>query len=216
MLHPLSSIDELVCPRSGSGPVSNTIRELRTPQSEHQPYLGLPSASATSISYSTDTPSPDWLYELLTTAQLEQFYLRIRDQLQVSRLEHFEYVTCQDLEKVGLARPAARRLIDLVKKRRRRAIVDKFIPSPLQNRLSGTSKTKSACTPSSIIGGLMDGVSHQTPPSLTCLIQEKDVSLQGNKICSEVEITPNCNISANVVWCFRKVRRWVVWCSPSR
>lgn len=182
MFHSGTSLDGLVRPRSGSGPPDNTMGGSRTSQLEYQayqPYMGLPSATAASISYSTDTPSADWLYQLLTTAQLEQFYVRIRDQLQVSRLEHFEYVTCQDLEKVGLARPAARRLIDLIKKRRRRAIMDKFIPSPLQSRLSGTFKSKSATTYSSKVGGQKDAVCNQPPPSLTCLIQDKDISLQG-------------------------------------
>ena len=41
-----------------------------------------------------------WLLDLLRSVQLEQFYVRLRDQLQVSRLEHFEFVTVQDLEKV--------------------------------------------------------------------------------------------------------------------
>ena len=41
-----------------------------------------------------------WLLEILRSVQLEQFYARIRDQLQVSRLEHFDYVQPEDLEKV--------------------------------------------------------------------------------------------------------------------
>ena len=40
-----------------------------------------------------------WLLEILRSVQLEQFYARIRDQLQVSRLEHFDYVQPEDLEK---------------------------------------------------------------------------------------------------------------------
>lgn len=41
-----------------------------------------------------------WLLDLLRSVQLEQFFVRIRDHLQVSRLEHFEFVQAQDLEKV--------------------------------------------------------------------------------------------------------------------
>ena len=174
-----TSLDGLVCPRSGSRTPDSNMAGPGNTELEYRQYVGLPSASVASISYSTDTSSTDWLYQLLTAAQLEQFYVRIRDQLQVSRLEHFEYVTCQDLEKVGLARPAARRLIDLIKKRRRRAIVDKFIPSPLQNRLSGTFKSKSASTYSSNVSSLKDGIRNQPPLSLTCLIQDKDICLQG-------------------------------------
>lgn len=43
-----------------------------------------------------------WLMDMLRSVQLEQFYVRIRDQLQVSRLEHFEFVAVEDLEKVRI------------------------------------------------------------------------------------------------------------------
>ena len=45
-----------------------------------------------------------WLIDILRSVQLEQFFVRIRDQLQVTRLEHFEYVTVEDLEKVIILR----------------------------------------------------------------------------------------------------------------
>ena len=59
----------------------------------------LPSTTALAM-----TPPEDltWLLEMLRSVQLEQFFARIRDQLQVSRLEHFEYVNTEDLEKVRL------------------------------------------------------------------------------------------------------------------
>lgn len=64
---------------------------------------------------STDT---QWLYDLLQEVQLEQFYTKIRDELQVTRLAHFDYVLSFDLENIGMGKPAARRLLDAVKKRR--------------------------------------------------------------------------------------------------
>ena len=60
----------------------------------------------------------EWLLELLSNVQLEQFYVRIRDELQVSRLQHFEYVQSEDLEKIGMSKPPAKRLLDILKKRR--------------------------------------------------------------------------------------------------
>ena len=185
MFHSAKSSDGLVCAGGGSvTPDSRMGGSSRTPQLDFQAYQmhmgGPPASSNSSLSCSFDTPSADWLYQLLTSAQLEQFYVRIRDQLQVSRLEHFDYVTCQDLEKVGLARPAAKRLMDLIKKRRRRAIMDKFIPSPLQNRLSGT-KSKSFSLYPPKIGGQNDEMNNQPSPALTCLIQDKDVALQGTR-----------------------------------
>ena len=72
-----------------------------------------------------------WLYELLVEVQLEQFYTRIRDDLQVTRLDHFDYVLSCDLENIGMGKPAARRLLDTVKKKRtaawRKSILNKVI-----------------------------------------------------------------------------------------
>lgn len=47
----------------------------------------------------------EWLMELLTDVQLQQYYLRIRDDLNVTRLFHFDYVKTEDLEKIGMGRP---------------------------------------------------------------------------------------------------------------
>ena len=44
--------------------------------------------------------SSEWLLTTLREVQLDQFYVRIRDHLQISRISHFEYVTPEDLEKV--------------------------------------------------------------------------------------------------------------------
>ncbi|EMP37638.1 Activated CDC42 kinase 1 [Chelonia mydas] len=51
----------------------------------------------------------DWLLELLAEVQLQQYFLRIRDDLNVTRLSHFEYVKNEDLEKIGMGRPGQRR-----------------------------------------------------------------------------------------------------------
>ncbi|KAK7881625.1 hypothetical protein WMY93_030034 [Mugilogobius chulae] len=47
----------------------------------------------------------EWLLELLTDVQLQQYFLRIRDELNVTRLSHFDYVKNEDLEKIGMGRP---------------------------------------------------------------------------------------------------------------
>ena len=51
---------------------------------------------------STEVDSSEWLFGILQQVQLEQFYVRIRDHLQISRLSHFDYVTPEDLEKVDI------------------------------------------------------------------------------------------------------------------
>lgn len=47
----------------------------------------------------------EWLLELLMEVQLQQYFLRIRDDLNVTRLSHFDYVKNEDLEKIGMGRP---------------------------------------------------------------------------------------------------------------
>ncbi|XP_019507535.1 PREDICTED: activated CDC42 kinase 1 isoform X9 [Hipposideros armiger] len=59
-----------------------------------------------------------WLLELLSEVQLQQYFLRLRDDLNVTRLSHFEYVKNEDLEKIGMGRPGQRRLWEAVKRRK--------------------------------------------------------------------------------------------------
>ncbi|KAF5279161.1 hypothetical protein FQR65_LT03407 [Abscondita terminalis] len=104
----------------------------------------------------------EWLYEVLQDVQLGQFLAPIRDDLQITRLEHFDYVQPQDLEKIGLSKPGARRLLDAVKKKKAqqwKKILMKLMPTGSKQ----TSNKKNAS----------EGISS----SLTCLIQEKDVTL---------------------------------------
>ncbi|MEE6527692.1 hypothetical protein FKM82_029254, partial [Ascaphus truei] len=60
----------------------------------------------------------EWLLELLSEVQLQQYLLRIRDDLNVTRLSHFDYVKNEDLEKIGMGRPGQRRLWEAVKRRK--------------------------------------------------------------------------------------------------
>lgn len=104
----------------------------------------------------------EWLYDLLQDVQLTQFLAAIRDDLQVTRLDHFDYVQPEDLEKIGLSKPGIRRLLDAVKKRKaqqwKRNILARIMPTAKQ---TGTIKK----------GQSDDAVT----TSLTCLIAEKDV-----------------------------------------
>ncbi|XP_053243299.1 activated CDC42 kinase 1 isoform X3 [Podarcis raffonei] len=118
----------------------------------------------------------DWLLELLTEVQLQQYFLRIRDDLNVTRLSHFEYVKNEDLEKIGMGRPGQRRLWEAVK--RRKAVC---------KRKSWMSKVFSGKRPDSDFQPLAQcglGKQSTSPPleegqqqALTCLISEKDLML---------------------------------------
>ncbi|XP_037832454.1 non-receptor tyrosine-protein kinase TNK1 isoform X2 [Kryptolebias marmoratus] len=57
-----------------------------------------------------------WLYQLLAEVQLEKFYIRIRDRLNITRIEHFHYVKESDLEQIGISKPAQRRLWEALKR----------------------------------------------------------------------------------------------------
>lgn len=115
-----------------------------------------------------------WLYEVLQEVQLEQFFIKIRDELQISRMSHFDYVEPADLEIIGMGKPAARRLLDAVKKRRaniwRKNLLNKILPAAGK---SEKSTLKSPTSPTSSVPVASGG--------LTCLINEKDISL-ANKL----------------------------------
>ncbi|XP_015605227.1 tyrosine-protein kinase sid-3 [Cephus cinctus] len=109
-----------------------------------------------------DDEGTEWLQELLHDVQLTQFFTRIRDDLQVTRLHHFDYVQPEDLENIGLGKPGIRRLMDAVKKKRanqwKKSLITKIRPG----------STKSSKRSSQPI---------ETSTVLTCLIQDKDVTL---------------------------------------
>ncbi|XP_041072303.1 tyrosine kinase, non-receptor, 2b isoform X7 [Carcharodon carcharias] len=118
----------------------------------------------------------EWLLELLTEVQLQQYFLRIRDDLNVTRLSHFDYVKNEDLEKIGMGRPGQRRLWEAVKRRR-----------AMCKRKSWMSKVFSGKRPESEFqpqpGATFRKLPTPPPPppegnqTLTCLITEKDLTL---------------------------------------
>ena len=63
-----------------------------------------------------DNSSSDVVFHVLEECQLEKFWSKIRDDLQIVRLSHFEHVKCKDLEYIGMSKPAAKRLLEYVRK----------------------------------------------------------------------------------------------------
>ncbi|XP_028284299.1 tyrosine kinase, non-receptor, 2b isoform X3 [Parambassis ranga] len=138
----------------------------------------------------------EWLLELLMEVQLQQYFLRIRDDLNVTRLSHFDYVKNEDLEKIGMGRPGQRRLWEAVKRRKamckRKSWMSKVFsgkrpdgdfpqqgqPASSFRKLSptpplGLGEEVLATQPSG--GGPLNG--RQQQQALTCLIPEKDLTL---------------------------------------
>uniref|UniRef100_A0A3Q2XAC1 Activated CDC42 kinase 1 n=1 Tax=Hippocampus comes TaxID=109280 RepID=A0A3Q2XAC1_HIPCM len=122
----------------------------------------------------------EWLLELLIEVQLQQYFLRIRDDLNVTRLSHFDYVKDEDLEKIGLGRPGQRRLWEAVKRRKamckRKSWMSKVFSGkrpdgadfPQQGQPASSYRKRSPTPPLGPVEGLL---------SLTCLIPEKDLTL---------------------------------------
>ncbi|XP_050523839.1 activated CDC42 kinase 1 [Daktulosphaira vitifoliae] len=111
----------------------------------------------------------EWLQKLLSDVQLEHFITRITDELQITRLSHFEYVKPEDLENIGISKPAARRLLEAVKKRKSAERRNKIL-----SLLGGTQANKQST------GTLKKNTTNQSfgqALSLTCLILEKDLRL---------------------------------------
>ncbi|XP_070701937.1 tyrosine kinase, non-receptor, 2b [Pempheris klunzingeri] len=142
----------------------------------------------------------EWLLELLMEVQLQQYFLRIRDDLNVTRLSHFDYVKNEDLEKIGMGRPGQRRLLEAVKRRKamckRKSWMSKVfsgkrpdsVDFPQQGQPSSSFRKLSPTPP------LGEGVLAMQPggggggggggapldgqqQALTCLIPEKDLTL---------------------------------------
>ncbi|XP_048222004.1 non-receptor tyrosine-protein kinase TNK1 isoform X2 [Perognathus longimembris pacificus] len=59
-----------------------------------------------------------WLLQLLRDIQLAQFYRPILEELNVTRPEHFDFVRPEDLDGIGMGRPAQRRLAESLKRYR--------------------------------------------------------------------------------------------------
>ncbi|KAK6477986.1 activated CDC42 kinase 1-like [Huso huso] len=110
--------------------------------------------------------STDWLLQLLSEVHLEQFFPRIRDKLNVTRLAHFDYVEPADLENIGIGRPGQKRLWEAIK--RHKAMLKP--KSWLAKVFKGQSPEQ-----------LGESRSPSYPPEperpLTCLIQESDLQL---------------------------------------
>ncbi|XP_004604936.2 non-receptor tyrosine-protein kinase TNK1 [Sorex araneus] len=59
-----------------------------------------------------------WLLRLLRDIQLPQFYRPILEELNVTQPEHFDFVRPEDLDSIGMGRPAQRRLTEALKRHR--------------------------------------------------------------------------------------------------
>uniref|UniRef100_H3CXQ8 Tyrosine kinase, non-receptor, 1 n=1 Tax=Tetraodon nigroviridis TaxID=99883 RepID=H3CXQ8_TETNG len=114
-----------------------------------------------------------WLYQLLAEVQLEKFYLRVRDGLNITRQEHFAYVKESDLEQIGISKPAQRRLWEALKRHKVKS--RSWIPKVLGGRGGDAAEQPS--------GGSPAQGQESAGRALPCLIQDSELLL-GEKLGS--------------------------------
>ncbi|CAF1144723.1 unnamed protein product [Didymodactylos carnosus] len=99
------------------------------------------------------------IIEVLNETDLSQYLAKFRDDLQITKLAHFDFVQSQDLERIGLGKPAIRRLLAAVKRKR----------NDLKRRPSITAVLSNGSPDTRIDSSTIS----------SCLINEKDVTLLG-------------------------------------
>ena len=130
---------------------------------------------------SSSEEKEDWLFALLKEEDLVKFYSKIKDDLQVTQIGHFEYVQIDDLVKIGMGAPAARRVLASVKKSKqsqfKKNIIAKLVNPvrPLLNNAGGSFRGPSPQRPGSSSG--RPGSVGTGGSLITCLINEKDLRL---------------------------------------
>ena len=73
-----------------------------------------------------DTTEEKRVRDLLRDIQLEQYYRQIHGKLHVTRLSHFDHVTEEDLDDLGMAKPEQRRLFEALKKAKKKSLFSSF------------------------------------------------------------------------------------------
>ncbi|XP_005172355.2 non-receptor tyrosine-protein kinase TNK1 isoform X1 [Danio rerio] len=113
-----------------------------------------------------------WLYQLLADVQLERFYLRMRDGLNVTRMEHLSYVKEADLEQIGISKPGQRRLWEAVKRYKTNMRARSWMVKATNGRApEGNDQSNAA------------GSGQGPVRALTCLIQDREL-LFGDRLGS--------------------------------
>lgn len=135
--------------------------------------------------FHSQTTETEWLKELLEEVGLPQFFEKITQDLQLTKLSHFDFVGEDDLIQLGMSRPAARRLLAAIKKQKsfvtaiKNKILNKILPSS-NNSTNNSSKNKqeSQNSPSYDACTSHDGQSNSEFGRLTCLIGADQITIK--------------------------------------
>lgn len=139
----------------------------------------------------SNSESHRWLLELLLDAGLSKYYSKLTNDLQVTKLAHFDYVSEDDLIQIGLSKPAARRLLAAVRKRKsfvtylKNRFVNKLLPSQSSNHFvkkhshsSFSNNTTSFPLSPQQSNNVTSTHGNSDPCRLSCLINSKDIQVK--------------------------------------
>ncbi|KAJ7331661.1 protein kinase super [Desmophyllum pertusum] len=113
-----------------------------------------------------DNTEEEKVKDLLKDIQLEQFYRQIHGKLHVTRLSHFDHVTEEDLDDLGMAKPEQRRLFEALKKAKKKSLFSSFRRKKSKKAESQAETTADRTSCYGVAGD-----------SLTCLISEPSLTL---------------------------------------
>ncbi|XP_042164052.1 activated CDC42 kinase 1 isoform X1 [Oncorhynchus tshawytscha] len=143
---------------------------------ETSDYQRLPSVDEEKLGSSMQSEEgTEWLLELLMEVQLQQYLLRIRDDLNVTLISHFDYVKNEDLEKIGMGRPGQRRLWEAVKRRKAMSKRKSWMSKVFSGKRPDGGDFQQAAPTSSF--RKLSPTPHPQQQTLSCLISEKDLVL---------------------------------------
>lgn len=127
----------------------------------------------------------DWLLEVLKEVGLEQFYSNLTNDLQLTQINHFDFVSEDDLVQTGMSKPASRRLLAAIKKRKsfiatmKNKIVNKLIPSvAASNSLSSSTKISKNIHTNQESSSTDRRANSSEFGRLSCLINSQDVQIK--------------------------------------
>lgn len=121
----------------------------------------------------------EWLLSLLREVQLEQFYSKIQDELNVTRPGHFDFVKPFDLDQIGMGRPAQRRLFEAIKRRKPPVRPKSWMYKMFSTRSPDSPDSPPYPDPIISSSSSPSSAAPRGDPdcSLKCLINERDLSL---------------------------------------
>uniref|UniRef100_F6UT48 non-specific protein-tyrosine kinase n=1 Tax=Xenopus tropicalis TaxID=8364 RepID=F6UT48_XENTR len=114
----------------------------------------------------------DWLLALLREVQLEQFYSKLRDGLNITRPGHFDFVKPFDLDQIGMGRPGQRRLFEALRRRK-----PPVRPKSWMYKVRLVFPSKNPESPEGPQSPEVSPLRMEPDSSMKCLINERDLSL---------------------------------------